>query len=341
MGSITNITKNNLMKIAIIGGGWVGCHLAYKLKGNHNVTLFDKNNLLFTETSYNNQNRLHLGFHYARNNKTRQMCKNTFNQFMCDYGFLTKEVPNNLYCVPNTKSVIDYVTYLQIFREFDKELSDIKFEDVEGCVNTNERHIDFDKAHKFFNHELKNITTNINIDKKELGRISKEYDLVINATNNHIKHSTCKNSFYELTISLLYKKIKHTNFDALTMVDGEFFSIYPYKDDIYTLTDVEHTPIKKFSSVRKLKNYIKTINQDLVNKKMILMEKKVKHYLPDFLLHYEYSGYFLSTKSKIVSTSDERYPVISKDGNVINCFTGKIQGIYIIEKHIQNEIINW
>jgi len=40
------------MKIAIIGGGWVGCHLAYKLKGNHNVTLFDKNNLLFTETSY-------------------------------------------------------------------------------------------------------------------------------------------------------------------------------------------------------------------------------------------------------------------------------------------------
>jgi hypothetical protein len=259
---------------------------------------------------------------------------------MSDYGFLTKEVPNNLYCVPNTKSVIDYVTYLQIFREFDKELSDIKFEDVEGCVNTNERHIDFDKAHKFFNDKLKNITTNINIDKKELGRISKEYDLVINATNNHIKHSTCKNSFYELTISLLYKKIKHTNFDALTMVDGEFFSIYPYKDDIYTLTDVEHTPVKKFSSVRKLKNYIKTIDQDFVNKKLILMEKKVKHYLPDFLSHYEYNGYFLSTKSKIVSTSDERYPVISKDGNIINCFTGKIQGIYIIEKYIQNEINN-
>ena len=104
---------------------------------------------------------------------------------------------------------------------------------------------------------------------------------------------------------------------------------------------MEHTPIKKFSSVRKLKNYIKTIDQDLVNKKMILMEKKVEHYLPDFLLHYEYNGYFLSTKSKIISTSDERYPVISKDDNIINCFTGKIQGIYIIEKYIQNEIINW
>jgi hypothetical protein len=329
------------MKIAIIGGGWVGCHLAYKLKGKHDIIIYEKNPKLFFETSYNNQNRLHSGFHYARNFKTREMCKETYSQFMEDYGFLTKDVINNLYCVPNTKSIIDYGTYIQIFENFEKEKSDVTFKDVEGCINTNERYIDFKQAHDFFNNELRDIVIHESINSTKLKKLSKEYDLVINATNNHIKDSHNKNSFYELTISLLYKKIKETPFDSLTLVDGDFFSIYPYKDDIFTLTDVEHTPIKKFKTPTKLKDYIQTIDNQFIERKRKLIEKKVKHYFPDFLSFYEYYSYFTATKSKIVSTSDERYPVISKEYNVINCFTGKIQGIYIIEKYVQDEINSW
>mgnify|MGYP006268857467 CR=1 FL=1 len=329
------------MKIAIIGGGWVGCHLAYKLKGSHSVTLYEKNEKLFSETSFNNQNRLHSGFHYARNHKTREMCKDTFSKFMEDYGFLTKDVVNNLYCVPNTKSIIDYGTYIQIFKDYEKENSDITFKDVEGCINTNERYIDFKASHDFFNEELKDIINHEEINSTKLRKISKQYDLVINATNNHIKDFHSNNAFYELTISLLYKKIKETPFDSLTLVDGEFFSIYPYKDDIFTLTDVEHTPIKKFKTPVKLNEFAKTIDNQLIEKKKKLIEKKVKHYFPDFLSFYEYNGYFTSTKSKIVSTSDERYPVISKQNNIIHCFTGKIQGIYIIEKFVKDEINSW
>ena len=35
------------MKIAIIGGGWVGSHLAFKLKNIYDVTIFEKNLDLF------------------------------------------------------------------------------------------------------------------------------------------------------------------------------------------------------------------------------------------------------------------------------------------------------
>jgi L-2-hydroxyglutarate oxidase LhgO len=80
------------MKIAIIGGGWVGCHLATKLKKTHEVTLYEKNTNLFKETSYYNQNRLHYGFHYARNSETRNLCKSTFNVFIEDYGFCVETV---------------------------------------------------------------------------------------------------------------------------------------------------------------------------------------------------------------------------------------------------------
>jgi len=81
------------MKIAIIGGGWVGCHLAAKLFREHNVSIYEKNNSFFQGTSYNNQNRLHLGYHYARSFKTRELCKNTFERFINDYSFLVKNVP--------------------------------------------------------------------------------------------------------------------------------------------------------------------------------------------------------------------------------------------------------
>jgi hypothetical protein len=326
------------MKIAIIGGGWVGCHLSYKLKDTHDITLFEKNNLLFDETSYNNQNRLHLGYHYARNHKTRMMCKDTFTQFMDDYGFMTEEVKKNLYCIPFHKSTIDYGTYEEIFNVHNKKITDdVTFNNIEGCINTDERYINFKIAHEFFNKELSGLVVNETVTPLELKKISKEFDLVINATNNHIKDLHNQNSFFELTISLIYKKITETKFDALTIVDGDFFSIYPYQKDKFTLTDVEHTPLKKFKTIKKLNEYKETITNDLIDNKIKLIEKKVKKYFPEFLTFFKYDSYFLSTKSKILSKSDERYPVITKSGNVINCFTGKIQGIYIIENTLKQD----
>ena len=326
------------MKIAIIGGGWVGCHLSLKLLGkNHNVTLFERNNELFNETSYNNQNRLHYGFHYARNYKTRELCRTTFPVFLNEYGFLTEKIQNNLYCVPSIKSNIDFETYIKIFDGFEMENTTNSFKNIENCIKINERYIDFKMAHDFFNEKLKNIFICKDITSKKLTKMSKEYDLVINATNNQIKNNL-NNNFYELTISLIYEKTKKIDFGAVTLVDGSFFSIYPYKDNLYTLTDVEFTPLKKFKQIKTLDKFKRCIDDVYVFKRKNSMEQKVKEYFPEFLDYFKYNSYFLSTKSKAVNSSDERYPVVTVSDNVINCFTGKIQGIFIIENYINNII---
>jgi hypothetical protein len=328
------------MKIAIIGGGWVGCHLAYKLKNEHEITIFERNDNLFEETSYKNQNRLHIGFHYARNNKTRKLCLDTFDRFLLDYEFLTKEVQHNLYCVPKNTSILDYETYIQIFRDFEYSETENFFKNVEGCINTKERYIDFDVAKRFFNNQLSDLVVKKKITPNKLLSIRKEYDLVINATNNEIKDHNNHNSFFELTISLIYENIKKPEFDALTMVDGTLFSIYPYFDNKFTVTDVEHTPIKRFKTISALEKYRKNISNSLIEEKKKLIEKKINKYYPSFGKNFKYDSYFLSVKSKILSESDERYPVINKENNVINCFTGKIQGIYIIEDFIKKELEN-
>ena len=62
------------MKIAIIGGGFYGVYLAYKLSKNKKikVDLFEKNNLILKETAIRNQYRLHTGYHYPRSLETIQ-----------------------------------------------------------------------------------------------------------------------------------------------------------------------------------------------------------------------------------------------------------------------------
>jgi hypothetical protein len=324
------------MKIAIIGGGWVGCHLALKLMDEHEVTIFEKNDLLFHETSFKNQNRLHFGYHYARNFRTRHLCENTFNTFINDYGFLVKDINKNFYCVPKNKSIIDFGTFTEIFKIKNSSINFFSLTNMEGCVLTNEKYIDYHAAHIFFNQKLKKIFKKKKIDSSQLVKISKNFDLIINATNNEIKDTNIIDDFYELTISLIYEKVNKTEFDSLTIVDGQFFSIYPYKDNLYTVTDVEHTPIKRY---KKKPKSISFVNDKLIKKKISLIENKIFEYYPNFKYDFKYADYFLSFKTKYNSASDDRYPIVTQSNNIINCFTGKIQGIYIIENKI-NELIS-
>jgi hypothetical protein len=325
------------MKIAIIGGGWIGCHLANKFGDNNEITIYEKNSSLFEETSYKNQNRLHLGYHYARSHQTRKLCLSTFDRFIDDYGFAVEEVDKNLYCIANDTSLLDFQTYLKIFDDYDHKQFVSNFENFEGCINTDEKYINYEKVHSFFNSKLK--FEKEKIDVKDLDRLSNEFDIVINATNNHISDKSTKNSFYELAISLIYEKKSNTNFDALTVVDGNLFSIYPYQNNLFTVTDVEHTPIKKFFSVEEMDDFIKNeINEGLINDKKTKIETKVLNFYKDFLMDFEYKNFFISTKSKINVKSDSRYPIITQSGNIVNCFTGKIQGIYLIEDYIKTLI---
>ena len=327
------------MNISIIGTGWVGCHLADVLKKDHEVTLYEKNDEIFIGTSYNNQNRLHYGYHYARNFETRNLCKTTFYRFINDYGFCVTDIDKNFYCVPKKLSVMDLNTYLKIFEEYPSDLTEHNFKNTEGCLLTNEKHINFQKIKTHFEKELNGLIKYETVDKVKLVELSKNSDLVIDATNNFMGLID-NDFFYELTITLIYDKIKSTDFDSVTFVDGELFSIYPYKENKFTLTDVKLTPLKRFSTIEEIDDYKTIITNEFILNKITEFEDRVKIFMPEFNEYFKYDSYFLSIKSKVNDESDSRYPVIKQTNNIISCFTGKIQGIYIIEDYILNIIKN-
>ena len=323
------------MKIAIIGGGWIGCHLAHTLKHNHNISLFSKSKTLIDSTSLYNQNRLHRGFHYARNHNTRVLCANTFNKFIKTYPFLVKEVNNNLYSVPLYKSNIDYKTYKKIFNDFSfYEVESDWLVDTDGTIRVDERYIDPLLTRNFFNSELSQYVIEEEITINSLQEISSTYDIVINCTNNHLMFNAAT-SRWERCVMLIYEQIEEIEFGALTMVDGDLFSIYPYIDNTFTVSHVLYTPALKSNT------HIFNDNGIDIEKIKMQIEYSIQEHYKEFTKHFKYKDYVVATKSKTLDKSDGRSPVISCNKNVINCFTGKIQGLFQIEDFIHEKILNW
>jgi len=84
---VKELTKNPSLKIAVIGGGIYGCHFANVFKRaceevssytnepvDAKLTIFEKDDMLFSQASGKNSFRIHKGFHYPRSGNTRRMC---------------------------------------------------------------------------------------------------------------------------------------------------------------------------------------------------------------------------------------------------------------------------
>lgn len=298
------------MKVLILGAGWYGCHAAMTLKKYKiDFNIFDISHDFFTGSSSKNQNRLHLGFHYPRSFSTRQECIYSFKKFMKIYGEFTMSINKNYYCIDN-KSLIDFETYISIydkdsFKMIEKMDVDFKYDKtkLQNVICVGERFIDFRKASLFFKKQLSKYMIHFyNIHN---------YTHIIDCTYSAIK----KHMFYENCISFIYEYKGNDPF-ALTIMDGKFFSLYPYDLDnkLYTLTDVEYTP-----------------NGDTDIRKKI--EEKVKGYILDFDEWFEYKSYFISRKAKINNiNTDSRSLQWSQKQNYYYFSGGKIGGCFVMEK---------
>jgi hypothetical protein len=316
------------MKIAIIGSGWVGCHLANEWCDEHEITIFEKENHLFSKTSLHSQNRLHLGYHYCRDEKTRNLCVTTYNRFLKDYRPFTREIKNNLYCIANS-SAITKSQFDSIFKKHNLlNSSDFLVNQTSATYITDERYIDSFALYNHFNTYLPTktvviITTVLNTSDL-VG-----FDYIIDCSNNFVKPQ--ENTHFEHTVTWTYSIKKPIPWGAITVVDGPFFSLFPYKDGI-SLGHVKYSSLE-FSDTPH--SFVEDYN--LFNDNRKLAEDDVRSYLSDFDSYLEYSGYYSGIKSKPKNDlTADRYPRIKRDHNVFHCFTGKIQGIYPIQDELES-----
>ena len=311
--------------VAIIGGGWVGCHLARTLSRNVDVTLYERNDTLISETSLINQNRLHYGYHYARNAHTRELCRDTFQIFLRDYGHIVDHIPNNLYAVAQDESLLDSTTLRHIFKDWPyTKVRNHGLRNTSLVINTQEKFINAGLAAEYFSQLLMPLVVRADIKTSDIPLLKKDFDYVIDCTNNALL-STAENCFFEEVMMMLYSIKKPLPFGALTYIDGELFSLYPYQSGVMSLSHVKHGVISQ-STVHPGRRF----NEQSYARRMA-MENHLRQYWSELEDYLSPLLPVTSVKAKVRNNSADRAPVSEQDDNLLSVFTGKIQGIYAIE----------
>lgn len=349
-------------KIAIIGGGFYGCYLAYKLlkekKINLSIDIFEKNTDLLQEAASNNQWRLHLGYHYPRSNKTIEQCVIGAKKFTSDFKKFISYPKYNLYLIHNN-SKTSFNEFVKIFKKFKlnfkkfdiKKLKVIKnIDEYSGALNTKEGVIKFDKLNQYLKKKIKSnckvylntkvkkiISSNSNVIDSKNNTYGK-YNFILNCTYINPNLSN-KNKFsikYEIAGMVEMNNIIQKNI-ALTIMDGNYVSIYPRRQNTVSLSSVKFTPIKKFKNISYIDKYKKIIKKN---------KKKYTNKIINDLKKYFYLNIKKKKRDLIITTKvkikndffDQRTALIKKDKNVFHILCGKIDAAPIIFDQISKSL---
>ena len=329
-------------KIAIIGAGWFGCHIANEIikSGGFDLKIFERQSEIFLGASSNNQNRLHLGFHYPRSKQTRVQSKIGFKKFLKIYSFLCEKINPNVYSIANnSKTQIDFGTFVQIMKSEGLRFKKIdikkkyKILGMSGSISTDEMFINPLKSKNYFEKKLnKFLCLNKNI--KNIKKINNKYkinneffDYVINSTYYQSFVKLDDRMFYEVTVSIIYKNSK--KFPALTVMDGPFFTIYPYKKNYYNVYSVVYSRFSPSKKINKCQNELSKVRKDekILENKRKLIEKKILNYYPDFKKEFKFHKYLTCIRTINNSNyADRSYKIYFNQG-IINIYSGKIDHI--------------
>lgn len=347
------VEKALVKKVLIIGAGWYGCYLA-KLLSMYNIRykILETANEIFTGSSSRNQNRLHLGFHYPKSDSTIQECVEGYERFHQEFAEMIIPNPDNNYYI-HRNSKVNSADFLAKYVDFGIPFTQISTpayinsDTLSSAIQVDEKVVDYLRAREYFTkaipagaivfayapHKLHLTADSVKYD-------GEEYDLLMDCSYGQSPYAqqifANDHSYqlvYEMCLSLVYEKKKDTEI-SITVMDGPFYSLYPYPNDenrkLYTLTDVEFSPFySEYTAPNDaLVESFQTIDHtDRINQ----MESKILKDYPGFLQDFQRVDSFISRKTKFQNTTDDRSVIYATHGKSIAIVGGKITGIFKLE----------
>ena len=328
------------IRIAILGAGWFGCFIGTELKKRgYHFDIYEKNSKIFSNASGNNQNRLHLGFHYPRSFKTREMSQIGFYKFKKNLPYFSYKINNNIYAIAdddrNLTSFKKFTSAMNSsnlnFKIIDVRKTSLK--KISHAIKCDEEIINQEKAIIFFKKNLKtNLHFNKNIKKiKKSGKkflINKiEYDFVINCTWQQSFSSKKLKLIYENCLIPLYK-LKVKKHPAYTIMDGPFFTFYPWNKKHFGLYSVKYSRVNISKSINKILKLNKNLNLKTKNSIKRKIENQFSKFYPDFKKKFKFERYLTSIRTILYKKNDARVCLVENNNNFINILSGKIDHIF-------------
>lgn len=340
--------------VAIIGGGFYGSVIALYLKEKFKkVVIFEREKDLLLRASYNNQARIHNGYHYPRSFMTALRSNANYSRFIFDFKEAVVDKYLMIYAIASKNSKISSHQFIRFCRQIGSSVAVAPL-GIKKLFNESLIEDVFIVEEKVFNAAklriiLKNklllnkIKTNY---KKEVIRVKPKKDsialefsngdvvkstIVINCTysninqiltNSSLPSIPLKHEFAEMPLVKLPKELSKMGF---TIMDGPFFSIMPFPDKrMHTIHHVRYTPSNLNKSV------------------YLYMIKDAERYIP-LLKKAKYKASMYETKTILLKNeiTDARPILFKKDYGIKNFHVilgGKIDNIYDIVEELDKII---
>ena len=348
-----------MTKVGIVGSGIYGCWIAIELSkdSNNQITIFEKNSDIMSGSSKKNQYRVHGGYHYLRSISTAARCRNNYDKFLNFFPNCIKDKINSIYAISKYRSKIDSYQFERNcnlikapFKKSNKYKSLFNENIVSDIYEVDETVYDYNLLKNEIQNLIKkkNIKINFNteminydIDGKLRSSNGEKFntDFVFNCTYSNlenIKNLQPKKILlnYKLSQIALVEMPKEFKNLGITVIDGPFFSLLPYQDNLHTLSHVNYTHISE-DEVNSFSNKKLNINNKQIHnniKKMILDSKR---FIP-LISRSNINDSFFEVKAlcKELTHNDSRPIVIEKNANVFNVLGAKIDNVFDLSTYL-------
>lgn len=255
----------NVVNVAVIGSGIFGAEAALRAKSlGLSVKVYEAKDDILSGASMNNQNRLHLGFHYPRDLETGKQSIRGFDAFRQKYAESIQADFINAYFIANQKSRTTPVGYLNFCRELNVPFQvvtpssfPVEVLGADTCILCGEVVYDCrilrDLVWKMLDRAEVEVAlqTRVVAVKNHAGRYTVEStdgesvlaDVVVNASYADINRLTRQLGFpvsqnlYEYTaVPIIRVNLPRV---GITIMDGPFMTVLPYgKSGDFLLYDV-------------------------------------------------------------------------------------------------------
>ncbi|MBA2656446.1 MAG: FAD-binding oxidoreductase [Tatlockia sp.] len=373
----SNKTKTKTKTIAVIGGGYYGCHTALQLaKAGHKVKIIESKPKIFAGISGKFAARIHGGSHYPQDYETRIACRLGLAEFVEVYGDLVVHLSHAHYVLGSKDADnLPPKVSVEAFKAVGEECNGYKLINPDDFGYTNTLvSMEVDEPCAYIGERLRNtfirlleeagveICYNLEVrsirkqDEKMLINNLDQFDHVVNTTSFKAFQPNLKLPFdfsyrYQPCVVLIYEDQEITDkYFSYTIMDGRFGCLMPRADGSekpgdkkkYYYYHAKGTIISTEDSFDKAKQSFSKVNDEFVEKNMRPeFESEMDRFFKGFSSRFKYCGWEGEILAKANTETEFRNALTFKDNqDIIQVFPGKINNIFAVGREVEALITN-
>lgn len=367
--------KQNDVNFLIIGGGFYGCCLALCLRSiTDSITIIEAGNQIMTRASRVNQARVHTGFHYPRSMLTAVKSMVLHRRFADEFPTSVVSDFRMLYGVARRGSKVPASRFWRMFRDmgapiakasasqsalFNPDLVEAVFDCAESAFDYSVLRTDLMARIDALKMDLRLNSEVTTLSEDETGvtvGLSSGQELragtVFNVTYSHVNEVLRKASLpearikHELTEIVLAEPPPELAGQAVTLMDGPFFSMMPYPaEQLYSLTHVRYTPHLNWIDKPGTMSPYSVAKAYSGHSRAYQMKIDAQRYMP-CLADLKIRGSLFDVKTVLLKNEqDDGRPILFQrspdNSRVVSILGGKIDNIYDLFELIRTSDPAW